>query len=326
VANAEFNGIAGFHLSEIYSPWSSPVAMAVAFMEAKHGGVEMLQTWVNTSLGETWEEKGESANETQLMERREEFAAEVPEGALILTAGVDIQSDRIELEVAGWSETQESWSVDYLILPGDPAQPEVWEALKDALLGDYKTAEGQSLRISSVCIDSGFMARGVYDFVTSFRARYVYPIKGMAGPGRPIVESITARARRLRRRKSNTVRPEMIGVDEAKTLLMRRLKLLQPGPGYCHFSIDRDEEYFSQITAEQRVVRYKKGRAYYEWVKTRPRNEALDCRVYAHAALLLADPDWNRLKSPITVQQPTRKPEPKRENQHRRPLRQRYRR
>lgn len=122
----------------------------------------------------------------------------------------------------------------------------------------------------------------------------------------------------------------MVGVDEGKTLLMRRLLLEQPGPGYCHFPSERDAEYFAQLTAEQRVAKHRKGRLYYEWQKTRPRNEAMDCRIYAHAALLLANPDWDSLRQAMTntgrkkAQTPTEKTSAA--ISHRRPMRPRSRR
>lgn len=291
-----FTGHIGFRIwaGYSYSPNSTPPKIVKKFLKAK-GDDELLKTFVNTVLGEAWEEKGEAANEYSLMDRREVFAAEVPAGALVLSVGADIQLDRIELEVVGWSENQESWSVDYIVLPGAPTQPEVWEDLAEALRTSYLHESGARLKISAVCIDSGYMAKAVYDFVLKFRAQYVFATKGMAGAGKPIVESMTERARRIAKRKSKKARPEIIGTDEAKTVLMRRLKLAIPGAGYCHFPVGRDEEYFKQLTAEQLITRYKKGRPVNEWRQIRPRNEAIDCRVGAHAALLMIDPNWTKL-------------------------------
>ena len=301
-----FSGHIGFKIwaGYSYSPNSTPIKLVRRFLKAQHE-TELLKTFVNTVLGEAWEEKGEVANEHTLLERREVYPAEVPAGALVLTAGVDIQKDRIELEVVGWNETHESWSVDYVILPGETTQPEVWEDLAETLRGTYKHESGNSLRISGVCVDSGYLSKSVYDFILKSRVEYYFAAKGIEGSGKPIVESMTQRARRLAKRKSKKVRPELIGVDEAKTVLMRRLKIAVPGPGYCHFPIERDQEYFEQLTAEQLITRYKKGRPIREWRQVRHRNEALDNRNYAYAALLLIDPQWDRLKESI---HPTEQP------------------
>ena len=290
VTRAPHNGIAGFHLSEIYSPWSSPADMAVAFLEAKHAGTEMLQTWVNTALGEPWEEEGETVSHHALMARRETFDGEIPEKVAVLTMGCDVQQDRIEAEIVGWTAEQESWSIDYLILAGDPAHSDVWQDLAEVIRGRYATADGRQLSIATTCIDSGYLPKRVYEFGQRIGTQ-VLPTKGMPGTGRPIVETGIARLKRLRKRKTTGVRPELVGVDEGKILLYRRLMQQTIGPGYCHFPTERDEEYFAQLTAEKLVTRYRKGRPILEWVAQRPRNEALDCRVLAHAALLLFGTD-----------------------------------
>ena len=87
-----------------------------------------------------------------------------------------------------------------------------------------------------------------------------------------------------------------VGTDQAKSITYARLKQTEQGAGYCHFPLAYSEEYFKQLTAEKVVTKYRKGFAYREWVKTRPRNEALDCRVYATAALEILNPVWQALK------------------------------
>ena len=282
---APFKGIAGFHLSEIYSPWSTPAEMAVAFIEATNGGVEMLQTWTNTALGESWEEKGETIHHHSLMDRCEQFT-EIPEEVKIMTMGVDVQADRIEGEIVGWGSEEECWSLDYVIIGGDPSMDEPWNKLEEIISSRYSNEKGRVLNISATCIDSGYLTKRVYEFCRKV-GTHVMPVKGMPGFGRPIVESGIARLKRLHSRRAVGVKPEMIGVDEAKITLYRRLMNKVQGPGYCHFPVGRDEEYFAQLTSEKLVTRFHKGRPVREWIPQRARNEALDCRVYAHAALLL---------------------------------------
>ena len=132
---AEYPGgkVAGFHLNELYSPWRTFADVAVDFCEAKKNP-ETLKTWVNTSLGETWEEAGESLSEHLLLDRKENYAIDaIPTEVLLLTAGADIQKDRIEVSIVGWGLDQECWILDHVVIYGDPTQQKVWRELDDAL-------------------------------------------------------------------------------------------------------------------------------------------------------------------------------------------------
>jgi phage terminase large subunit GpA-like protein len=291
-ATGPFNGRAGFHINELYSPWSSMVDMVRNFLEAKKSP-ETLKTFINTSLGETWEDQGETIDNTGLMARREEYAAPVPDGGLILTAGIDVQGDRIEMEVVAWSEEEESWNIDYVALPGDPSQPDVWQLLDDALSRTYTSESGTELHIAASCIDSGgHHTQIVYDYCRQRAAKRVFAVKGVAGPGRPVVQI----SRRTSGKKTRRVDLYTVGVDDAKGIVYARLRATDPGPGYCHFPVERQEEYFLQLTAEKIVTKYSKGFPRKEWVKSRTRNEALDCRVYSYAALKILNPVWSAIQ------------------------------
>lgn len=297
-ATAPFNGRAGFHLSELYSPWSALGAMAQAFVEAKRSP-ETLKTWINTSLGETWEDSGEGVDDTGLLSRREEYAAEVPGDAVLLTAGVDVQTDRLEVEVVGWGEGEESWSVDYLVIHGDPARGETWAALDEALGRTYHHESGTALHVTAAGIDSGGAhTQIVYDYCRRRTARRVFALKGIAGAGRPVV-TLSRKSQGGGNRKVDLY---MVGVDDAKGTIYSRLKIDEPGPGYCHFPYERGEEYFAQLTAERIVTKYARGFARREWQKVRARNEALDCRVYAYAALRILNPVWSAVSRRVTAQ------------------------
>lgn len=283
IATAEFKGVAGFHLNELYSPWVTWSQMVDAWHEAIKGGRETLKTFINTSLGETFEEEGESIDDVALMRRREPYTSP-PEGAAILTAGVDVQDDRLEVEVVGWGYGHESWSVDYQIFYGDPGKDELWRRLSELLATDY---EGQT--IASAAIDSGgHYTDAVYKYAALRWGTGVYAIRGHSdGWGKPLVG-----------RPSNNnkwrCRVFTCSVDEGKRQLYNWLRLTEPGPGYCHFSMDRDEEFFAQLTAETMRRKLVKGFPRYYWEKTRPRNEAIDCRTYARMALQLHAPDLDR--------------------------------
>ena len=286
-ATAEFSGVAGFHLSELYSPWRT-IGDVARDHEAAKAMPETHRAWVNTSLGLPFEEVGEKADEHALMARMEDYGAEVPEGVRVLTAGIDVQGDRLEVEVVGWGDGEESWSLEYDILPGVPAQPEVWQDLADFLERVYTDVAGERYTVQAAGIDTGYLVRKVYEFCAATRGRYIWPLKGRAGAW-PVVESGTHRAKRIvAQAAKGRFRPHLVGVDEAKLILYRRLsRVTRPGPGYVHVPTGRPQEWFDQLTAEQLVTRANGGR---EWQKIRPRNEALDCRVYAYAALKLLYP------------------------------------
>jgi phage terminase large subunit GpA-like protein len=290
VATGQPGRIAGFHLSELYSPWSSIPDMARAFLSAKKN-TETLRTFINTALGEPWEDRGEQVDQHGLYGRREKYAADVPNGALLLTAGIDVQRDRIEMEVVGWGEGEESWNVDYRVIPGDPARDDVWQDLENALHRTYAHATGTQMHITAAVIDSGDQTTRVYDFVQKSKHQRLFAGKGVPGPGRPVAKVSRATSGKKRRQ----VDLYQIGVDDAKGTIYARLKMTDPGPGYCHFPIERDEEYFSQLTAEKLITKYRLGRPHKEWHKVRARNEALDCRVYAFAALKILSPTWSAI-------------------------------
>lgn len=287
--------IRGFHLNELASPWKRWSTIIEEFKEAKAGGPERLKAWVNTTLGETWEEQGDGVESDQLSNRRERYNCEVPDGVLLLTAGVDVQDDRLEIEVVGWGIGKESWGIEYRAIYGDPGQPAVWRQLDEYLSRTWKYADGVGIGIACTCIDSGgHFTTEVYDFCKPREHRRIFAIKGQGGEGVPIVN----RASRTNRRR---VPLFTIGVDAGKELILSRLKVQFPGEaGYCHFPIEPekgyDQKYFDGLTSEKRVIRYHKGRPRSEWVK-RPgtRNEPLDCRNYATAALEILNPSLELL-------------------------------
>ncbi|HUG36664.1 MAG TPA: phage terminase large subunit family protein [Candidatus Limnocylindrales bacterium] len=277
-ASAEFRGTAGFHISALSSPWVRLGRLASDFLEAKKLP-ETLQAFVNLKLGELWEERLAEIDPTGLRARAEDYPADpVPAGVGIITCGVDVQDDRLELEVVGWGRGGESWSLDYRVLWGDPTGPALWGELDHALETAYEHAHGPKLRIAATCIDAGHLAQTVYQFVKPRFYRRVWAVKGRAGAGQPVMG---------RPRRNNTAKVHLfpVGVDEAKTLIYQRLQVQEPGPGYCHFPQRYGPEYFSQLVAEKVRTKYHRGFPRREWIlPPGVRNEALDCRVYALAA------------------------------------------
>lgn len=275
IAEEPFKGIAGFWLNGLYSPWTPLPSAAAEFIEAKKYP-ETLKTWTNTYLGESWEDRGDRVDDLGLYERREEY--DFPEGPVLVTAGVDVQDDRIEVEFLGIGRDEETWSIDYQTLHGDPSGNSVWTHLDELLKQTWKHKNGKDIRVVAACIDSGgHHTQAVYNFVRGKEGRRIFAIKGIGGEGKPLVARPTLN-------NSGRIKLFPVGVDTAKELVYARLRINEVGAGYCHFPARYDEEYFRQLTAEQCVIRFHKGYKRREWQKIRPRNEALDCRVYAVAA------------------------------------------
>lgn len=279
-------GVVSFHLSSLYSPhgWTSWTSIAREFLDSKDDP-SRLQVWTNTKLAETWEDMaGQAIDPTSLMVRREKWGPELPKQVVILTCGVDVQDNRLELEIVGWGRGEESWSIDYHILYGDPSTPELWAQLDEVLSRKYPHSKDvPDLPIAATCIDSG----GHYtDYVINYcharRLHGVFAIKGIGGVGKPIWPATASKS-------YTTKKPVyLIGVNDAKDILMRRLHLEDSsGAGVWHFPMDRENEWFEQITNEVAVKKLSKGRLIREWTprKNGVRTEGLDCRVYAYAAL-----------------------------------------
>lgn len=298
IATAPFKGKAGFHLNELLSPWRR-LAETVAEFLASKPYPERLQVWINTALGETWDAGGEILDENELMTRRERYAAPVPARALYLTAGVDTQRDRLECEVVGWGAGEENWSLDYQVFHGDPDIPEgqpgsPWTMLTDYLRKPWRHETGVDVVLSSTCIDTGGSnTQAVYNYVKSHKGQRIFGIKGQSGENLPIVGAPNRKRSGKQHRKIDLY---PVGVDQAKSVVLKRLKIAEPGPGYCHFPEGRDIDYFRQLTAEKMVTKYVKGfpRREYHKIDGR-RNEALDCRVYAFAAFCISPPQMDKV-------------------------------
>ena len=209
-----------------------------------------------------------------LLLRREGYALDdLPPHNLV--AGVDVQKDRLEASLVAFGAEEEAWLIEHVICAGDTTDPAVWAEL-DELLADYQ--------VSRVVVDSGYNTSMVYEFCK--RSSWRIPGKGQSGVGRPLIEDPLKRRARLRNRRRKGLSPEPIGVDQGKALIHSRLRSVRVGPGYIHLPDHPsvDDEYVAQLGAEKLMTRRRQGRMLQEWVQIRPRNEALDCMVYALAA------------------------------------------
>lgn len=289
------NTHASFQASKLYSPFTSVKTLASKWIGSKDDP-ESKQTFINTQLGLPF--KADVAKEVSghwLATRKEQYQAQVPEGAVMLTFGADVQSEgknnegRIEVEVVAWGLHEESWSVETKIFEGDPAKPEVWKKLDDYLLSPFKHQKGFNMFIQGGCIDSGgHNTQEVYQFARTRTGRNIWAIKGSSdktGEWSPVWPPSSVERKRKQRYRAG-YKPVIIGVNAAKEAVRQRLLIKEPGPGYCHFSADREEWWFDQLTSERLLLEKVGGASRRRWTLPRGRrNEALDCRVYAYAAL-----------------------------------------
>lgn len=300
---------AGFHLSELYSSWRTLADMALDFQAARQNP-ERLRTFVNTSLGETWQEASDAPEWERLYERREAWApGAVPAGGLFLTAGADVQKDRIEVDVWAWGRGLRSWLVDHVVIRGGPDRPESWAALDELLGRTWEHEHGARLGLGRLGIDTGFQGyepaeTQVYSYVRR-AGGMVSALKGEKGLNRanpvsgPTYVDVSEGGRRRRR----GVMLWTVATSVFKAEFYRQLRQpratddeleagLEHPPGSVHLPTWVDVEWIKQLVSEElRTIRPKKGAARLEWHKVRERNEALDCRVYARAAAWIAEMD-----------------------------------
>ncbi len=309
VATADFTGVAGFHINGLYSPWTMMADAVRDFLIAKKAP-DTLRVFVNTFLAETWEDAGETVGDIRFDDREEEFGANIPDDIVVITAGIDVQDDRLELELVGWGRDEESWSLDYKTLYGDPSTPHLWNDLDNILKASYTTESGRSLGIRAACVDSGgHYTQAVYNFVRPREGRRIFAIKGMAGEQRPLVG-------RPSKNNIGKIKLFTVGTFPIKELIFSRLKIQSEGAGYCHFPAGRSDEYYQQLANSEKIVtKYQKGFPRREFVKTRTRNEALDCRVYAYAALCILSLNINAVADRVVnAPEPETEPQPQQPN------------
>ena len=296
-----------FHLNELASPWTHWDSIIAEWREAQkeykeNGDINKLKTFINTVLGETWEPRGKGADDDSLLSRRERYEAEIPEGVLLLTASVDVQDDRFEIEVCGWGRGFESWGVKYEKLYGDLDKEETWDRLEAWLDREFYFASGSSLLIALTCIDTGgHKTTECYKFLKRMekKGKRIYGIKGFGreSQGIPLIHKLSTN-------NEYNVKVLILGVDSGKEIVVSRLSTVDEGPGYCHFPINADRGYSETVikglNSEQRVTEVKDGRAIVKWKKkSGTRNEPLDLRVYNTAAVEILRPDWDILEKKV---------------------------
>lgn len=275
--------VRGYFIWAGYSPFVTWARLVEEWLNAQ-GDRTALKAFANTVLGEEWEETETEMDHQALAARRERYAADVPAPVGLLTCGVDVQGDRLEASMWGWATAEEAYVIGHEILVGNPAQAGVWNRL-DLLLGRaWPHAAGTTVPISATCIDSGgHHTDEVYAFCRAKQGMNVFAIKGMNTPGAQAVGKMTVLP------QGGRLFP--LGVDTLKDSLFARFAILTAGPRYVHFPWQLPDDYFEQLVAETARIRYVNRRPVRRWeLPAGRRNEALDCAVYALAALYILGP------------------------------------
>lgn len=288
---APFRGHASFHIwtAYSYSPNATWGQIAEEFLAAK-GDREALRVFVNTTLGETWQEAGDAPEWERLYARRESYAiGSVPAGVRFLTAGVDVQKDRWVFEIVGWGDNKESWSIDAGVIMGDTADEAAWTLLDELLDRSYASAQGPMVA-RLLAVDSGYRTQMTYNWARRHGGR-VMAAKGVS-KARTIIGAPTPVDVKLNgQRFTRGAKVWPVGVDIAKSELYGWLRLAVPienaphPAGFVHFP-EHPPEWFQQLTAEHLVMTSKRGGyVSQEWQKIPNReNHWLDARIYARAA------------------------------------------
>lgn len=326
----------GYHLNGLYSPvgWLGWADIAKQWEEAVTDA-DARKTFINTVLGEEWEEEAAEVPDWQrLYERREAWPLHtVPERGLFLTAGADVQADRIEVDIWAWGRGLESWLVEHLVIAGDPGRFEIWAAMTQLLERTWEhETTGARMALQRLAIDTGFTTQSVYQWARGQDRATVMPVRGVGVYDRivpvagPTPVEVMANGKKLKR----GLKIWTVSVSYFKKELYKHLGLDKPTEeqlaagftypaGFVHLPDVTSDEWIKQLVAEQQVIiRTRIGfGARTEWRQLRPRNEALDCRTYARAAVWLAGADrwpdsrWRALEEQLGLDEPPeRRPPP----------------
>lgn len=282
-------GVRSFWLNAFVSQWASWESIILKYLYALGSSREM-QVVYNTCFGLLWENRGDMPDEDSMIARREDYDAELPEGVLILTAGVDTQDDRMEYEVVGHGHFGETWGIEKGIVMGRPDDAETWRQL-DELVFDrvFKFADGIGLPVSMSLVDEGgHFTQSVRQECRERIGKRVFACKGFAGADKPYTSPPKQMKIVVNGRALGSCWQYQIGVDSGKQIIMDNLHVQTVGKNYCHFPRrdDYGEAYFAGLLSEKLVYNERKKQQPWEWVKIpgHERNEPLDCRNYALAA------------------------------------------
>lgn len=323
----ELHKTRSFKLTAWVSPWATWESIILQFLQAGND-TSKLQVVFNTQFGELWEERGDLASEDEVMARREVYEAELPDGVLVLTCGVDTQDDRLEYEVVGHRRFGETWGIKKGVILGRPDSDEVWERLDEVISHKYKFESGVSLQISLTFIDEGgHFTQEVRQRCLERQSKKVFAIKGANRPDVPYTSPPKKQKIVVNGKIIGQVWVYELGVNAGKQKIIDNLRVLSPGANYCHFPLrdDYGKQFFKQLMSEHLVYNPKlKNPWSWEKIPGHERNEAFDIRNYNLAACEALSPDWDAIEQKLRAAKPDSEiqPIPKKEKEGVKPKRQ----
>lgn len=310
-ATAPFRGIRGYWLNGINTTFPPKKGyrtklhqMAAEFHDAYTSGESARITWKNTFLCEPHEEASERIDPDKLIEGCEPYSPQkLPNNIAVIAATVDVQGDRLECDIIGMGDEEETWAIEYAKLFGNPETRDVWRELTQHLSRTFKREDGTVLKITCTAIDLGFKSTIVKKFIKTCGLPRVYGVYGTSGKQYHLVLPKFSKHYRMETYSVNT--------NAAKDTIFARIKLKEHGPRFMHFpqGYGYDAEYFAGLSAEEARIRYSHGFPERFYEKIRPRNEPLDLRVYFLAAMDILKPNIKSVQASLAASQP--KPEPK---------------
>ena len=288
----------GFHLNSMASPWVKWREIVDKYLASKDDDYELM-VWYNTYLGLPFEASVDENLDWEYLYKNRciHYEAEIPDKVLFLTCGVDVQDNRLELEVVGFGPDKEKYGIIYKVIFGDPGASRVWELLDSFLKTKFKFKNGNELGITCTFIDTGgHHTEEVYDFVYEREYRNIFGIKGIGGSGKTVINSI----KKTNRKKGRDITLITLGVNALKDITYSSLRREHGEAGCCYYpkkiECGYGEKYFQSVTGEIKTTKVVRGVTTIEWKKIRP-NEALDIRDYVYAAMIFLNPNFENLKN-----------------------------
>ena len=271
----------GYRINALYSPWLTWSEIAAKFLESKDDPASLMN-FVNSWLGWIFEEKSLKIEEDYLKTRSREYQeGTVPEGGIVLTAGVDVQKDAIYYVVRAWGYREESWLVE-----AGKLEAGVENLIEALARKTWSSPSGKTHRLRLACIDSGYRTDEVYKICRRFSDVF-RPIKGQQK-----LNGVPIRTSKIDRNIAGdplkgSVRLYLIDTTHFKDKVTR-LMTDTDGDGSWHLYSNVSSKYLRQVSSEHKVLsRNKKtGATTSRWV-TKPGHAAnhwFDCEVYATAA------------------------------------------